>query len=81
MARNKYSQLKKTYHNLSKDHEKANETIKGLKGVMITMERTANQLKATISGLRTHTDDQTQSNKTEERLVELLHLKEILLDE
>ena len=81
VSRNKCSQLKKTYHNLGKDHKKANETIQGLKGVMNSMERAANQQKATITGLRTRTVDQTQSNKTDEQLVELLHLKEILLGE
>ena len=55
VSRNKYSQLKKTYHNLGKDHKKANETIKGFKSVMNSMERAANQQKATISGLKTHT--------------------------
>ena len=45
------------------------------------MERAANQQKATISGLKTRTIDLTQSNKNDEQLVELLHLKEELLDE
>ena len=46
VVRNKYSKLKKTCYNLSKDIEAANGTINELKNVTITMERLAHQMEA-----------------------------------
>ena len=79
-VRNKYSRLKKTCSNLGKDIERANETINELKNGRTTMERAAQQMEAKILGFEACADDNEQSSRTEEQMVELLHLREVLLD-
>ena len=79
-VRNKYSRLKKTCSNLGKDIERANETINELTNGRTTMERAAQQMEAKILGFEARADDNEQSSRTEEQMVELLHLREVMLD-